>query len=329
MAIALAVFIPTVVIGLYLKLGTPTALLPEALVDLSTTRQGAALKPSAPPVGVMLAQLQAHLSDNSDDEYGWSILANAMMSLERFPEAIQAYESWLQLVGNRSDVLVRYADALAMAAGGDFSGRPTGLLEEALAADPFEPQGLWLSGIAARERGDLKQALIYWYRLEPVLVEQPQLLVSLEQMIAQTEAALLANGAVLPNRSKNPVTGHPSPSLNSRPALKIRVEIDPKLSPLLSVGDVLFVYARAAGIKSPVAAMRQIISQWPIEVILDDASSVMHTSPLFSFDAVEIGAHVSRSGEAMAQTGDFAARAVATPTDDGAVVQIRISAVLP
>ena len=328
LAIALVVLIPMVVIGLYLQLGTPTALLPDALIDSSTTRQGATLEPSAPPVGVLLAQLQARLADNPDDEYGWSILANAMMSLKRYPEAIQAYESWLQLVGNRSDVLVRYADALAMAAGGDFSGRPTGLLEEALATDPFEPQGLWLSGIAARERGDFKQALTYWYRLEPVLVEQPQLLDNLEQMIAQTEAAVLANGAVLPDRSKNSISGQPSPSPDSR-ALKVRVEIDPELSPLLSAGDVLFVYARAAGTARPVAAIRHTVSQWPIDIILDDTSSVMRTSPLFSFDVVEIGAHVSRSGDAIAQTGDLGSRAVAPPTDDGAVVQIRISAVLP
>ena len=328
LAIALVVLIPMVVIGLYLQLGTPTALLPDALIDSSTTRQGATLEPSAPPVGVLLAQLQARLADNPDDEYGWSILANAMMSLKRYPEAIQAYESWLQLVGNRSDVLVRYADALAMAAGGDFSGRPTDLLEEALAADPFEPQGLWLSGIAARERGDFKQALVYWYRLESVLVEQPQSLDNLEQMIAQTEAAVLANGAVLPDRSKNSISGQSSPNPNSR-ALKVRVEIDPELSPLLSAGDVLFVYARVAGSARPVAAIRHTVSQWPIDIILDDTSSVMRTSPLFSFDVVEVGAHVSRSGEAVARTGDFAARAVATPTDDGAMVQIRISDVLP
>ena len=329
LAIALAVLIPMVVIGLYLQLGTPAALLPENRVDLSPAEQDTALESSALSVDVMLAQLQDRLSENPDDEYGWSILARAMMSLQRYPEAIQAYEVWLQLVGNRSDVLVRYADALAMAAGGAFSGRPTSLLEEVLAVDPFEPQGLWLSGIAARERGDFKQALVYWYRLEPLLIEQPQSLDNLEQMIAQTEAAVLDNGTALPNRSKNPITGQPSPSPDSRRALKVRVEIDPKLSPLLSAGDVLFVYARAAGIKPPVAAIRQTISQWPIDVILDDTSSVMRTSPLFSFDVVEVGAHVSRSGEAMARTGDFAARAVATPTDDGAMVQIRISDVLP
>ena len=147
-------------------------------------------------------------------------------------------------------------------------------------------------------------------------------------MIAQTEAAMLANGAVLPHRSKNSITGQPSPIPDSR-ALKVRVEIDPELSPLLSAGDVLFVYARVAGSARPVAAIRHTISQWPIDIILDDTSSVMRTSPLFSFDVVEVGAHISRSGEAMARTGDFAARAVATPTDDGAMVQIRISDVLP
>jgi cytochrome c-type biogenesis protein CcmH len=328
LAIALAALIPMVVIGLYLQLGTPAALLPENLVGPSAAEQDTALESSTPPVAVILAQLQDRLAENPNDEYGWSILANAMMSLQRYPEAIQAYEAWLKLVGNRSDVLVRYADALAMAAGGDFSGRPTGLLEEALAANPFEPQGLWLSGIAARERGDFRQALIYWYRLEPVVVEQPQSLDNLKQIIAQTEAAVLANGAKLPDRSKNSITGQLSPSPNS-PALKVRVEIDPKLSPLLAAGDVLFVYARVTGTPRPVAAVRHTILQWPIDVILDDTSSIMRTSPLFSFDVVEIGAHVSRSGEAMAQTGDFAARTVAARTDDGAVVQIRISDVLP
>ena len=328
LAITLAVLLPIAVIGLYLQIGTPTALLSENLVDPSTARQGAALEPSVPPVDVMLAQLQTRLANNPDDERGWSILAHAMMSLKRYPEAVQAYEAWLRLVGNHPEVLVRYADALAMAAGGNFGGRPTGLLEEALATDPLQPHGLWLSGIAARERGDLKQALIYWYRLEPLLVEQPQSLEDLQRMIAPTEATVLANGTALPDRSNTPVTGQPSPS-PGRAALKVRVEIDPELASLLSPGDVLFVYARAAGTARPVAAIRRTISQWPIDVILDDASSVMRTSPLFSFDAVEIGAHVSRSGEAMARTGDLAAKSVAAPTDDGAVVQIRISDVLP
>ena len=107
------------------------------------------------------------------------------------------------------------------------------------------------------------------------------------------------------------------------------MEIDPELSPLLSSGDVLFVYARVAGTTRPVAAIRHEISKWPIDLILDDASSVMGTSRLFSFEVVEIGAHVSHSGEAMAQTGDFAAKTVTVQTDDSTVVQIRISDVLP
>ena len=147
-------------------------------------------------------------------------------------------------------------------------------------------------------------------------------------MIMETETAVLANGAVLPDRSKNSITGQSSPSPDSR-ALKVQVEIDPKLSPLLSSGDVLFVYARVAGTARPVAAIRRTISEWPIEVILDDSSSVMRTSLLFSFNTVEVGAHVSRSGEAIARTGDLIARAISTPTHDGTVVQVRISNVLP
>lgn len=328
LVIALTVLLPIAVIGLYLQLGTPTALLPKHLVDPSTALEGEVLESSAPAVDVMLAQIEARLANNPNDEHGWSILAHAMMSLKRYPEAIQAYEAWLRLVGNRPDVLVLYAYALAMAAGGDLNGRPTGLLEKALATDPFQSQGLWLSGVAARERGDFKQALVYWYRLEPLLIEQQQSLEDLQRMIAQTEAAVLADGTALPNRSKTLIVKKPSSSPGPT-ALKVRVEIDPKLSHLLSAGDVLFVYARAAGIARPVAAIRHTISQWPIEVILDDASSVMRTSPLSSFDSLEIGAHVSRSGEAIARTGDLAATAVTAPKNDEAVVQIRVSDVLP
>ena len=90
----------------------------------------------------------------------------------------------------------------------------------------------------------------------------------------------------------------------------------------------LFAFTRGVDCETVTAQLStDLFAQ--IDIILDNASSVMHTLPLFSFDAVEIGAHVSRAGEAMARTGDFVARAVATPTDDGAVVQIRISAVLP
>ena len=144
----------------------------------------------------------------------------------------------------------------------------------------------------------------------------------------ETETALQANNTSLPDRSENLVTGQTSPSLDYR-ALEVRVEIDPELSPLLSSGDVLFVYARGAGTTRPVAAIRHEISKWPIDVILDDASSIMGTSRLFSFEAVEIDAHVSRSGEARAQTGDFAAKAVTIQTDANTVVQISISDVLP
>ena len=92
---------------------------------------------------------------------------------------------------------------------------------------------------------------------------------------------------------------------------------------------MLFVYARVAGTTRPVAAIRHEISKWPIDVILDDASSIMGTSRLFSFEVVEIDAHISRSGEAMVQAGDFVAKAVTVQTNDSTLVEIRISDVLP
>ena len=64
---------------------------------------------------------------------------------------------------------------------GSFLGKPSALLQETLIADPLDPIGLWLSGVAAQERGEYKEALAYWYQLKPILEKQPD---SSEDLIA-------------------------------------------------------------------------------------------------------------------------------------------------
>ena len=61
---------------------------------------------------------------------------------------------------------LRYAEILSQA-NGSFIGKATELINEALNHAPNNPNGLWLAGMAANERGDLMLAVDYWERLLP------------------------------------------------------------------------------------------------------------------------------------------------------------------
>ena len=63
------------------------------------------------------------------------------------------------------EILVEYAEALALQRGRDLDGEPMRLLERALKIDPNHPKALTLAGAAAFEAKDYKRAIAYWERL--------------------------------------------------------------------------------------------------------------------------------------------------------------------
>ena len=61
--------------------------------------------------------------------------------------------------------MLREAEVTTLAANGDLTGRPAALLEQVLARDADNTEALWLSGLAARQSGDIDMARSYWRRL--------------------------------------------------------------------------------------------------------------------------------------------------------------------
>ncbi|MBO68429.1 MAG: c-type cytochrome biogenesis protein CcmI [Acidiferrobacteraceae bacterium] len=327
LALTLAALLPLIAFLMYFQLGTPNSIAAPSSSSNSTLATLPASQSSVPPVADMLEQLRARLEDNPDDEVGWSILADAMMSLGRYSEAVKAYESWLNVVGDRPSVMVGYAYSLAMISDGDLNGRPTSILEKALDIDPKEPYGLWLAGVAAQERNDLVNALGYWYRLEPLIAHQSDQLRNLQDIISSTESVALKNGLILPNR----YTSARSPNIDAHPIqdrLVIHISLDPDLSTLVSIGDTLFVYALGDGESRPVAAVRHTIDKWPVEIILDDTLSPMTSTSLFDYEYVTVNAHISRSGVANKSPGDLAALPATTKLLNNTPVKLAISEII-
>ena len=106
-----------------------------------------------------------------------------MMSLGNYTQAVSAYETLYALTVDDAEVMVRYADALAMLEGGALNEHAITLLNRTLKIDPGQPQALWMAGMAAEARGDLPGALEYWHRLKPTLHTDPQAQSELQALI--------------------------------------------------------------------------------------------------------------------------------------------------
>lgn len=157
--IALGAFLPLAAILLYLALGNPTALNPPP-------------RPASPhgdqftqqDIDRMVAGLAAKLESEPENYRGWAMLARSYKQMGRYPEAARAYARTGPMLETSADLLVDYADALAVVENG-FTPAVVVLIDRALKLDPAQPQGLWLRGTAAFEAKRYDQAIADWQAL--------------------------------------------------------------------------------------------------------------------------------------------------------------------
>lgn len=91
-------------------------------------------------VAAMVAKLANRLKEHPKDPEGWAMLARSYSVLQRFDEAVKAYQQALQQHGDDAALLADYADALAMTQGGRIDGEPIKLVQRALKLDPNYPK---------------------------------------------------------------------------------------------------------------------------------------------------------------------------------------------
>lgn len=164
LAIALMVALPVLAIAGYGLLGRPQALDPAEAVAKPPMTQD--------QIEAMVARLADRLKENPNDTKGWLMLARSYKALGRVAEAAEAYAKVEKEIADQPDLLVDYAEALAMAgqgSRGSLRGKPTQLVEQALKVDPEHPHALLMAGAAAMERGDKAKAIAYWEKLLPMV----------------------------------------------------------------------------------------------------------------------------------------------------------------
>lgn len=367
----LAVALPAIAIGVYLRLGDPSALNSPVAAAVA-----GAPEVSAADVAAMVDKLAERLNRRpaagAADLPGWIMLGRSYAALKRFDDAAKAFARALAISPDDPQLLADRADMLAMQQDQRLDGEPQRLIDRALALDPKQLKALALAGSAAFERRDWAKAADYWRRARAQVADGSDLAQGLDQSLAEVAAASgdgsaptplpsTAAGAALPAPAvaaavaapaDGPVTttttttpatrttpstttasAPPTPSATvalAAPPASIRgnVRLSPGLGARVVPGDTVFVFARAAqGPRMPLAILRRTVADLPFDFVLDDSLAMSPALKLSNFADVVVGVRISRSGNAMPQTGDLIGEAIGTP--GGAPVRLMIDRVQP
>lgn len=329
---------------LYLTIGTPEAIV-QTTVPAGAQVQAADSQQPTPDMNVVVSRIQQRLAEQPDDARGWFMLGRAHMALGAFDDAVEAIRRSLQLTGDDPEVLVRLADAIAMSQQGSMGGEPESLLTRALAMEPQNPQGLWLLGMAQSERGDHAAAISTWETLLPLLAGDARSSEEVRQLIARAQqqsgnVASSASAAVdaTVNAADNEETGNAGDTESAMPApaadvvqsqgteqLTVNVQLGDAIAQGLPASTPVFVYAKASnGPPMPLAVTRRTLGDIPFTVTLSDDDAMIPAMRLSQFAQIDVGARISRSGDAIARSGDFFGE-LSIQADTGEDVTIEIT----
>jgi len=291
-ALTLGLAVPICALAVYLSVGNPRALLPQAAEG--GTQHGL----SAQQFEALVSRLAARLKENPEDPEGWMMLARSYAVLGRFGEASEAYAKAAARMPRDAQLLADYADALAMAQGRTLQGEPEKIILHALAIDPDNVKALLLAGTAAFNRSDPRAAIRHWERVLGLLPKESDMIQRVQASIAQARSLAGSPGG-------KAQVAKPAPAQGGNRVSGV-VRLAPELAGKVAPGDTVFIFARAAeGPRMPLAVLRKRGSDLPAEFALDDSMAMAPQMRLSAFPRVVIGARVSKSANAGPQPGDL------------------------
>lgn len=291
--LTLAVLVIAASLLMYRQLGSGPDLALPALLE----RIGAAAteEEQLPALNELAAFLQERLERRPDDILNGYSLGKLYMDLERFPEAITVLRhvaDELEDGPDRATVLGLMAQAQYLQAASQITPDVQQTIDEALSLDPNEYAVMGLLAVdAALVKQDVAAAIGYWRRqLSSAVPGSPQAQ-RVQQVLAQFEAFAAPEDAA-------PVAG---------PTITLTIDIAPELAAQVTGDMRLFIYVRNPQMPMPILAQNLDAPEFPFTLTLDNSMS-MTGMTLESAPQLIAGARLTRSGQAIAQSGDLQAQ---------------------
>lgn len=286
----LAVLIPVAAFGLYFMFGNVRALNESPSGQLTM-----------PDIQSMLQSAEAKVKSNPDDAQTWAMLARAYTVMDRYPDAVRAFENLARLTPDDASVWSHYGEALALANGRTLDGKPMEMIRKALTIDPKDVKGLELSGIYAYQHKDYKTAIQYWQ--DVIALSPPGEQYTRDMQAALEQAKQMASEPAA--RKLDNLSDFSGAAAGA--GVSGTVSITAKLKGRVAAGDTVFVYARdgQAGGGQPLAAVRLEAGSLPAPFDLTDAQAMTPDNAISKHASVTLIARISKTGNAMPQPGDL------------------------
>jgi cytochrome c-type biogenesis protein CcmH len=307
-AFALAIIVPTVSGLLYWQLGNPLAMTQPSAASLSARGSSEDVHPTTDSLEALIEQLKQKMEQNPNDGMGWVLLARSYVGMGRNAEAVQVFEKAVTLIPNDAQLLADYADILGVVHGRKLEGKPEVLIQQALKIDPRNVKALMLSGTVAFNRKDFARAAKDWELARSNLPAEvdPEMTQQLMAAIAEAQSQLGGGQKAMPTFAESAAPVRPTGQAGQPRTIRGTVTMASTLAGKGSPTDTLFVFAReTSGPPMPVSIVRAARKDLPFTFQLDDSTSPMPSRKLSSAGPVVIVARLSKSGQAMPQSGDL------------------------
>jgi cytochrome c-type biogenesis protein CcmH len=269
---------------------------------------GTPVTPEVPAtIDEMVESLAERLEQNPDDLDGWRMLGRSYMQLQRYTEAVTAYQHAVELESaSNAQTLADLGEAIVLSESGRVSERAALLFENAIGLESNNPKALFYGGITAIERNDRALAADRWEALL-ALAPPPEIQEVLRQRVAEWRGV------------EQPATAaQPQPASNA--LISANVSLGADAARQVGANVTVFIIARDPDQPSPpVAAVRRRASELPATVTLGDADAMIPGRVPSNFERLEIIARASLSGEPVEQSGDWYGAQIVTVADSSTV----------
>ena len=290
-----------------------------------------------PPMDELVTRLAAKLEQEPNNPEGWVMLGRSYMAMNRFPQAMEAFEKAMQLDSENVRLLLAYSEAIAGQNGNNFTGRAAPLIEKAFQLEPDNANVLWMSGILAYQQNSFQTALERWEKLAAILTPQSSELETVNNAIddVRKQLGMAPSEPQLPSITQRAVASTvqaetKAPAGDASAGVEVNVSLSPELASQASPDTLVFIYAKAmSGPPMPLAAARKQVRDLPLTVRLDDSMAMMPQMKISGFDQVLVGARVSLSGSPSAQSGDLEGEVGAISPGQAEAVRVVINKVHP
>ncbi len=317
--------VPVVTVLTYLKINNGlVSLSPDFQAQMQAQQQG-----QMSSVEDAVASLEQKLKQNPNNLDGWLMLGRSYLLSNKFDAAVAAFAKANDISkGANPNVLVAYGEAQGFAAGQKFDENTLALFTKALQIDPNNERGLWYAGLATYQLQDYKSSAGYWEKLmQQVPSDQEQVKSALQVYLNDAKQKAGVEIVDAPQASDQATLKQ---SAAGQASIIVNVSLEEKLEEKIVNSDTLFIYARAHnGPKMPLALVKMTAGDLPTSVTLDDSVSMMPSMTLSSMEQVEVIARISKSGQAIMQSGDIYGSVQSVSTNKSETVDVVISELAP